>query len=336
MILLDMRINIYYGGRGIIEDPTIYVINKITEVLKELRVEVVRYNLYEDKHGITALPNTLKDADGVVLATTVEWLGIGGLMQQFLDACWLYSDKEKISNLYMLPVVMASTYGERDGECTLLKAWEMLGGIPCDGLCAYVADHVMFETNLEYAKIIEKKAEFFYRNISQKVRNLPSSNIAVKKNILRTTTLNLTPQESEQLSMYVSDDTYVKKQKEDIKELTDMFKELLGSDSEALQEFIPNLRNNFVPVDGFVASYAVRFSDTGKTLIIDIDNQIMRAYYGEKDDATVVTSTTRSVFNDIVSGRKTFQGTFMSGELKAKGNFNVLRSFDTVFRFDNI
>ena len=44
-----MRINIYYGGRGLIEDPTIYAINKITEVLEELRVEVVRYNLYEEK-----------------------------------------------------------------------------------------------------------------------------------------------------------------------------------------------------------------------------------------------------------------------------------------------
>ena len=33
--------------------------------------------------------------------------------------------------------------------------------------------------------------------------------------------MELTPQESEQLSKYVSDDTYVKKQKEDIEELSD-------------------------------------------------------------------------------------------------------------------
>ena len=41
-----MNINIYYGGRGIIDDPTIYVINKMQEVLEELRVHVERYNLY--------------------------------------------------------------------------------------------------------------------------------------------------------------------------------------------------------------------------------------------------------------------------------------------------
>jgi hypothetical protein len=40
-----MRINIYYGGRGLIEDPTLYVISKLTAVLEELRVSVTRYNL---------------------------------------------------------------------------------------------------------------------------------------------------------------------------------------------------------------------------------------------------------------------------------------------------
>ncbi|MBQ1393412.1 MAG: SCP-2 sterol transfer family protein, partial [Lachnospiraceae bacterium] len=72
-----MRINIYYGGRGLIEDATIYVMDKLTEVLEELRVEVVRYNLYEDKKGINILSNTIKEADGVILATSVEWFGIG-------------------------------------------------------------------------------------------------------------------------------------------------------------------------------------------------------------------------------------------------------------------
>ena len=32
------QINIYYGGRGLIEVPTIYVMNKLTEVLGELNM----------------------------------------------------------------------------------------------------------------------------------------------------------------------------------------------------------------------------------------------------------------------------------------------------------
>ena len=44
-----MKVNVYYGGRGLLEDPTLFVVEKIIQVLQELRVEVTRYNMYEDK-----------------------------------------------------------------------------------------------------------------------------------------------------------------------------------------------------------------------------------------------------------------------------------------------
>ena len=66
-----MKVNIYYGGRGLIDDPTLFVINKMQEVLEELHVTVERFNLYELKNNITTLPQTLKTADGIVLATTI-------------------------------------------------------------------------------------------------------------------------------------------------------------------------------------------------------------------------------------------------------------------------
>lgn len=330
-----MKINIYYGGRGLIDDPTIYVMNRLTSVLEEIRVQVTRYNLYEEKNAIAMLPKTLKEADGVILATTVEWMGIGGLMQQFLDSCWLYADKEKLGKLYMLPVVMSSTYGERDAELTLIKAWEMLGGMPSNGLCAYVEDHVEFETNPEYSQIIEKKAEDFYRMINQKAKILPVSDTAIKQSVLRTNTIELTPQESEQLSMYVSDDTYVKKQKQDIEELTQLFKEMLDSgDNDSGQEFIKNLKDNFHPLDDFNATYSISISDIKKTLVVEINGKRLKCYYGDKPDADVIAKTTHSVMNKLVLGRITFQGAFMSGDLTAKGNFKTLRTFDQVFQFN--
>lgn len=178
-----MNINIYYGGRGMLDDPTLYVINKMQEVLGELRVKVERYNLYELKNGITTLPQTLKNADGIILATTIEWFGIGGFMQQFLDACWLYGDKEKISHIYMCPIVMSTTYGEREGKTTLTSAWEILGGLPCSGICGYIADTLTLEMNEDYNTLIEKKAENMYRTINQKMKSLPASNQAVKQRV---------------------------------------------------------------------------------------------------------------------------------------------------------
>lgn len=330
-----MKVNIYYGGRGLIEDTTIYVMNKLTEVLEELRVEVNRYNLYEGKTNISVLPNTLKDVDGIILATPVEWFGIGGYMQQFLDACWLYGDKEKIKKIYMLPVVMASTYGERDAQYTLIKAWEILGGMPIEGLCAYVDDNVEFETNPDYASAIENKAEDFYRIINQKKKMFPSSMLELKQNVLQNTNIDLTPQETEQLSKYVSDDTYVKQQKEDIEELTQMFKQMMGdtSHNETSDEFISKLKASFCPIKDFDASYAIHLTDKDKTLVTEIAGDQLNCYYGTKEDVEVFAKSSSEVFHKIVDGKVTFQKAFMAGEITAKGNFKTLRMFDTVFQF---
>ena len=32
-----MKVNIYYGGRGLIDDPAIYVMDKVSKVLDELK-----------------------------------------------------------------------------------------------------------------------------------------------------------------------------------------------------------------------------------------------------------------------------------------------------------
>lgn len=330
-----MRINIYYGGRGLIEDSTIYVMNKITEVLEEIRVDVKRYNLYECKNEIAALTNTLKEVDGVILAVSLEWFGIGGYMQEFLDACWLYADKSKINKIYMLPIVISQTYGEKDTVMTLSKAWELLGGMVCEGISAYVESQVDFETNNAYSAIIEKKAEDFYRVIKQKPRQMPSSNLAIKQNI-KPMAIELTPQESEQLSKYVSNDNYVKKQKEDIEELSQLFKGMLekGESKETGLEFIKNFKDNFRPLnEEFANIFVIKLSDTQKTLVIDVDNDKLKCYYGENEQGNVSATTTREVLNKIVSGRGTFQGSFMAGEITVKGNFKTFSALDKLFRF---
>ena len=330
-----MKVNIYYGGRGLLDDPTLYVIGKMEEVLKELRVSVERYNIYEHKNSISTLPQTLKDADGIILATTVEWLGIGGYMQQFLDSCWLYGDKEKIKTTYMQPIVMSTTYGEREGELTLSNAWEILGGLPCSGTCGYVDDLVSFEMNHDYSLIIEKKAENLYRTISQKQKSLPTSNQAVTRTILRTQQMDLTPQESEQLSQYVADDSYVKKQKEDIEELASMFKDKLSVQQNDTQtEYITELESHFVPQGDFTANYLFMIEEKKKPLVVEVAGEELNCYYGQQENVDVYAKLTGEVMNNILAGRMTFQRAFMTGEMTAKGNFKTLRTLDQIFIFE--
>ncbi len=426
-------INIYYGGRGLIDDPSIYVMDKLTTVFDELNVNVKRYNLYEDKRGISVLPKTLKEADAVIITASVEWFGIGGLLQQFLDACWLYGDKDAIRRLYMMPVVLSTTYGEKEASQTLTKAWEILGGTPCDGICAYVSSSVDFETNNDYGMLIEKKAENFYRTFTKKMVTFPSSSNAVVETSQAVKPMTLTPQESEELSMYVSDDNYVKKQKEDIEELTQLFKNLMDDDTDeqaaSSEQSQPNIANNafssneafngnslfntdstlnknsnfkadslfsknsnfnndntlsknsnfkadslfnstdtstsdagpeldtaslfssilnkngdddkyihafrthFNPIPDTAISFALNISDQNQILVLDMDNSKLNCYYGEKPDATATLKTNHIVLDRILSGEITLQEAFMTGSVTAKGNFNILKSFDRIFNF---
>ena len=328
-----MNINIYYGGRGLIEDPTIYVCDKIAEVLTELRVQVKRYNLFEEKNSISMLPKTLKEADGIILASSLEWFGIGGYMLQFLDACWLYGDKSKIAGLFMMPVVTSTAFGEDESYLSLIRAWKILGGNTCQGISAYVEDHTEFELNGHYARRIERIAEDLYRAVNQNLTVFPSSEFTIRSNTAIGSNLPLTPQESEQLSVYVSNDNYVKKQKEDIEELSQMFREMLGNDGTDQNDLIKQFRNHFKPQEGFKATYSIEMSDLSRTIIIEAKETELKCYYGELKETDVASRTTGEVLNDIIAGKTTFQKAFMSGALAAKGNFKTLRMFDTIFQF---
>lgn len=329
-----MKINIYYGGRGLVDDPTLSVLNRMESVFEELRVQVTRYNLSEKKSNITTLPQTLKEADGIILAATVEWFGTGGYMQQFLDATWLYGNKEKIQTIFMQPIVMSTTHGEREGMLNLINAWETLGGQVCNGLSGYVDDLAAFETNKDYNLLIERAAENLYRTISQKLVSLPSSNLAVQKAVLRTAQIELTPQESEQLSQFVSDDTYVKKQREDIEELTSMFKDMLGEKEKVADNlYIEDFEGHFVPQKDTLAVYELYIREKDKTLVLEIHNDILRAYYGEAKEPDIEAKLSQAVLEEIIAGRMTFQRAFMSGEMTAKGNFKTLRQLDQIFVF---
>ena len=57
-------------------------------------------------------------------------------------------------------------------------------------------------------------------------------------------------------------------------------------------------------------------------------------YYAEEEqEADVFVKITKSILLSIFEGDMTLQRAFMSGQVTAKGDFKVLRNFDTMFRF---
>ena len=327
-----MKINIYYGGRGLIGDPSLTVVKMMMSVFEELNVRVDKYDLFEHKNEMTKLPQTLKDADGVILASTVEWHGCGGYMASFLDACWLYGDKEKIEKLYMAPVVMSTTYGEKEGELDLINAWLSLGGITCAGISGYAPEASELENNKQYRKLIETTAENIYRAVNKHAYSLPTSNGVVRQVSYRTLNTSYTQQETEQLSEYASDDKYVEKQKEDIRELTDLFKGKLDGGQD--ENHIPELfQAHFHPQDHADLKYKIVFKDGGKSLTIRVEDKDLVIGYGEAVYPDFELTMEKKVLGEITSGRKTFQGAFMEGAALTRGDFGNLRLLDKMFPF---
>lgn len=67
-----------------------------------------------------------------------------------------------------------------------------------------------------------------------------------------TPNVDLTPQESEQLSRYAADDGYVQRQKEDIQELASMFRDMLNEkDGTSQDTFVQRFHQVFKPQPGF-------------------------------------------------------------------------------------
>lgn len=314
-----MKINIYYGGRGLIEDPTLNVISNIINVLDDLRVDVERYDLYNNRQGIYSLPKTINEANAVIFAASSEWFGIGGYMQQFLDACYLYGDKELFSKVYALPIVVSNSIYEEEQIYFLKKSLKILGFKVDSDIVSYVSDINVFERNKDYTYIIEKKIEKFYKLISKNSFVLPTSNnLSINYNI------DLTPYETEQLSILAADEEFIKTKKSDIDELTKMFQTNLNKKN---RNIIDRLKSIYVGKGNVDITFAINITDINKTIIFSENNFKEGKYINEELFIKV-----KSEFIDNILEKNTnFYTLFLKGDIIVKGNINKLRLLDNLF-----
>ena len=132
----------------------------------------------------------------------------------------------------------------------------------------------------------------------------------------------------------MSDDIYVKQQKEDIEELSNYFKGILSENGTDVDtEFIKVFTSHFSPIDNFSASYMLIIEDKKKNLIIKIDNDDLYLKYEKPVTTDVVAKLRYATLDNITRGRMTFQRAFMTGEMTAKGSFKTLRMLDQIFLF---
>ena len=68
--------------------------------------------------------------------------------------------------------------------------------------------------------------------------------------------------------------------------------------------------------------------------MICIDGPKLECFYGTCEQPDVEVQLAKATMEDIVSGRMTFQRAFMSGAMKTKGDFKILRALDQLFSFE--
>ena len=79
---------------------------------------------------------------------------------------------------------------------------------------------------------------------------------------------------------------------------------------------------------------AFNIEEKKQKLIIDVDGPKLECYYGTLEQADVFLQINRATFEEIINGRMTFQRAFMSGAMKTKGDFKILRFLDLLFVFE--
>ena len=126
----------------------------------------------------------------------------------------------------------------------------------------------------------------------------------------------------------------MQKTKEDIKELTSIFRERMEIEEEDNQtEFLRELESHFNPIPGFHGTYKIGMNGEKQALFIEVNQKDLICSFDSAEKADVEIQMTKETMDGIIYGRMSFQRAFMSGMMKMKGEFKLLRQLDQIFVF---
>lgn len=349
------KVIIVYGGSNLADDSTYVVVDRVSSVLTELNVAIKRIDLYKNDYSIDAFLDELEGADGVILATTVEWFGIGGSLQTFLDKCYASRRFEAFAGAYLYGIVVSRQSYERDAYMHIIKSWELLGGVEGVSLVASIENSADLETDQELLLALDKKTEDYYRVIKQKRLVLPTSihgnkilfKVPVKQQTREDNGRKMARsdgfEEAEKedfaanpMSSISNYDEFIEKQQKDIEDISSLFKERLTSKSDVTSKSFPEIFEYKYRPDKTFSDCSISWvvnDRSSESFFLEFKGTSLRAKFGRKQEGDVVMTSSFDVLNKITEGKLTVQRAFMTGDIKAKGNFTLLYKLDQLFAF---
>lgn len=147
-------------------EMTHQVMNELEVETKEIALNILPSFEGKETTEMNELLNDIEESNGLIMISAVPMLGMHGMVQTFFDHASIY--EEKYFNKPMMVVTYSDWLGEKEAAMSMLKCWEILGGIEGNMVCF----NQKSSNDLTH---FERELENFYRLMKQEKPNVGSS-----------------------------------------------------------------------------------------------------------------------------------------------------------------
>lgn len=359
-----MKITVLYGATPNYELGLDKALDTVTNVLKELGMEVNRIDL-----SFSELPffsgasvpaahqiiESVRRSDGIIVAFTAVSYAPSAIIQSFWEYMSLpeYAEGNVFENKNCLILSVSGDGGEFDAIDYVSRLLRMYGAFDSVKIGLRESGINEMAQNKELAEIIEKQAEDYYRLVRQNRRFIISRSAPRFSPDLNVPKPSVPASE---IYKKLKLEEFDEQQEQDIQEIAQFFakkyanpetpdEEIFG-DSFAKQRapVIPREKTVRQMTQSLVHHYKPQLSQGLAAVIqiqingaesfdayLDIRNTECEYYDGNHENPDITILSDASVWTDVVKNKITAQKAFMIGKLKVRGNFMLLTRFDQLF-----
>lgn len=371
-----MKITVLNGALSTYSHGLHKALKTITQTLSELGVTVADIPLaysqipYFDgvsSQGVEAAMQSIRESEGLILATSVSLFAPSALTQTFLEYFDAPENRDVLRDKHCFLLAVSGGYGEARALEYLVRAINSLGGYDSARLgltAAHLAEKQENENSSAFS-VIERAVEDYYRIVRQNRKLIIPKDYAAGTSPA-VTALNERIQAEPKAKVALSDvyqkldlGSFTEQQEQDIQEITELLAKRYTEVGAEEQEFTESLRKTVTrkPVikpraktcrqmtqslphyyqpqmaGGLTATLQLNItgSDPFECHLIIGDGEC--AYLegpAENPDITILSDA--AVWTDVIKGKQTAQKAFMIGRVKVRGNFVLLTKFEQLFK----
>lgn len=313
------KICIIYAGDTMADDPAAYACERLKTVLEELGLTVSFWELKEENSE--EIIRNVEVSAGVVLGYTVVWYGLGKQLSAFLDQCYGKKREDTFLEVPLFSVVFSKQGFEREVSAQIVTAWQLLGGWQGMEVTGRYAEKVELVSDFEAIELIEKKAEQFFRyGLTQKYQLPQSLFSAAKKQQPLSPNSSTKPVERQQ------------REKENVMDLSNKLQEKLKQKAVNNAKTLPELiMQKYCGLADREYRLQILLKEKQDGVAVLVKPTGIYSYFGREEATDLTISVEEELLRKILEGKDSFQKGFMTGELTAKGDFNLLYQLDGFF-----